>query len=61
MPGVGSHGGRTRCTGSVAPPRPALAEYAGEWLAARRDQITGPARYRVIIVATAGGGIRSAY
>ena len=50
-----------RGTGTVAANRPTLANYTTDWLEARRDQITAPAPYPVLIVATAGGGIRAAY
>jgi len=50
-----------RGTGTVSPPPMTLEAYAGAWLDARREQLTGPGRYPVLIVASAGGGIRAAY
>jgi hypothetical protein len=50
-----------RDSGVAAPPAPTLDAYADAWLEARAPALAGPQPYPVLVVATAGGGIRAAY
>ena len=50
-----------RDSGRAPPAAPTLDAYADAWLGARAAELAGPRPYPVLVVATAGGGIRAAY